>query len=82
MKKGDTVKVITGEDKGKTGKILRFFPDLERVLVEGVNLKKHHEKKTKSNPKGQVIEKPFPIHISNVKATKEEKKQKVGKVKQ
>lgn len=66
VKKGDSVIVITGKDKGKSGAIVRAFPKENRVLVEGVNIKKVHEK-GKTKGKGGVIEKAFPIHVSNVK---------------
>ena len=66
IKKGDTVIVITGTDKGKKGKVLRAFPALERVLVEGVNMKKKHQRANKSNQKGQIIERALPVHVSNV----------------
>ena len=66
VKKGDKVKVISGKDKGKSGKILRAIPKEDRVLVGGVNIKKVHEK-GKSKGKGGIIEKAFPIHVSNVK---------------
>ena len=67
VKKGDSVIVLTGQDKGKTGKILRAFPKLDKVLVEGVNTKKVHEKAKKKGTKGAMVERFFPIHISNVK---------------
>ncbi|MEX2013799.1 MAG: 50S ribosomal protein L24 [Parcubacteria group bacterium] len=67
VKKGDNVIVLTGKDKGKTGKILRAFPKQDQVLVEGVNAKKVHERAKKSGVKGTIIEKNFPIHVSNVK---------------
>lgn len=70
VKKGDNVIVLTGKDKGKTGKILRALPKEDKVLVEGVNVKKVHEKKNKKEGKGQIIEKNFPIHVSNVKLQK------------
>jgi large subunit ribosomal protein L24 len=66
VKKGDSVIVLTGKDKGKSGKILRALPREDMVLVEGVNIKKVHKKPTKGQ-KGQTIEKGFPIHVSNVK---------------
>jgi large subunit ribosomal protein L24 len=66
VKKGDNVIVMTGADKGKSGKILRAFPKLNKVLVEGVNVKKVHERAKKSGEKGKIIEKNFPIHASNV----------------
>jgi len=67
IKKGDTVKVITGDDKGKTGEVLQVLRKEEKVLVKGVNLAKKAVKPTEENPKGgfEFIEKP--IHISNVK---------------
>ena len=66
IKKGDTVMVIAGADKGKSGKVLKSFPALSRVVVEGVNKHKKHQRPTRSDQKGQVIEKTLPIHASNV----------------
>ncbi|NGX54073.1 MAG: 50S ribosomal protein L24 [Chlamydiae bacterium] len=62
---GDEVVVIAGNDKGKVGKVLRFVGD--RVVVERVNLRKKHMKKTQEQQKGQIIDIECPIHISNVK---------------
>ncbi len=67
IKKNDTVKVITGNYKGKTGKVLKVFPAVERVIVEGVNIRKRHTKANQKNPQGGIIEKEAPIHDSNVK---------------
>ena len=67
VKKGDSVIVLAGKDKGKTGKILKAFPREDLVLVEGVNAKKVHQRSKKSGAKGTIIEKNFPIHVSNVK---------------
>lgn len=67
IKKGDNVIVLTGRDKGKKGKVLKAFPKLNRVLVEGVNKVKKHQKARKSNEKGQTIEMSLPMHASNVK---------------
>ena len=67
IKKGDLVKVVTGDDKGKTGKVLQVLPDSGRALVEGLNFAKRHMRKTQDNPKGGVIEKEASIHISNLK---------------
>ncbi len=67
VKKGDNIIVLAGKDKGKTGKILRAFPREDKVLVEGVNAKKVHQRPKKSGVKGVIIEKNFPIHVSNVK---------------
>lgn len=58
--------VIAGTDKGKTGVVTAAFPDMNKVLVEGVNMKKKHQRPKRSNQKGQVVEKNFPIHVSNV----------------
>lgn len=68
VKKGDTVMVITGKDKGKKGKVLQVLPKESRVVVEGVNVVKRHTKPTQSNPQGGIIEKEAPIHSSNVMA--------------
>lgn len=70
VKKGDNVTVLAGKDKGKSGKILRALPKENRVLVEGVNVKKVHEGAKRKGGKGGVIEKAFPIHASNVKLAK------------
>lgn len=64
--KGDNVQIIAGKDRGKKGKVLRAFPATDQVLVEGVNLRKKHQRATKNNPRGQIIEKTMPIHVSNV----------------
>ena len=66
IKKGDTVIVITGTDKGKKGKVLKAFPELDRIVVEGVNVKKKHQRANKTNQKGQIIDRTLPVHVSNV----------------
>jgi large subunit ribosomal protein L24 len=66
IKKDDNVVVIAGNLRGKTGKVLKVFPKKQRVIVEGVNLRKRHSKPTQANPQGGIIEKEAPIHISNV----------------
>ena len=66
IKKGDIVKILTGKDKGKTGKVLKAFPKENRVLVEGVNIYKKHERARKEGQKGQVVERAVPIQVSNV----------------
>lgn len=66
VKKGDTVKILNGDDKGKVGKILRAFPATGKILVEGVNVIKKHERSRKQDQKGQVVERPMPINASNV----------------
>lgn len=66
VKTGDTVKVIAGKDKGKSGKIVQVFPTLQRVVVEGVNMTKRHLRARKQGEKGQTIEVSMPINASNV----------------
>ncbi|KZK73760.1 MAG: 50S ribosomal protein L24 [Pelodictyon luteolum] len=67
VKKNDTVVVLSGNDRGKSGKVLRVYPVKNRVIVEGVNIRKRHMRPTQSNPQGSIIEREFPIHASNVK---------------
>lgn len=67
IKKNDKVKIIAGKDKGKIGKVLRALPKTDQIIVEGVNIKKKHQKPTKSNQKGQILNKTMPIHVSNAK---------------
>lgn len=66
VKKGDTVEVIAGNDKGTRGKVLVVYTDKDRVLVEGVNMRTKHEKPTQDNPQGSRSKREAPIHISNV----------------
>ena len=66
IRKGDNVRVMSGNDKGKEGKILKVFPDTGRIIVEKVNLIKRHTKATKTLPQGGIIEKEAPINASNV----------------
>ena len=66
VKKGDSVIVIAGKDKGKKGKIVAAYPKKDRVVVEGVNQVKRHMKPTQSNPQGGIITKEAAIHVSNV----------------
>ncbi|WP_307510219.1 50S ribosomal protein L24 [Paraclostridium ghonii] len=66
VKKGDTVVVIAGKDKGKKGTVTKVFTKTNKVLVEGVNVITKHQKPTAVNPQGGIINKEAPIHISNV----------------
>jgi large subunit ribosomal protein L24 len=66
VKKGDRVKVISGKDKGKEGLVLTAFPKKDRVIVEGVNKFKKHQKPNNTNQQGGIIESEAPIHASNV----------------
>ena len=66
LRRGDVVRVVAGNDKGKQGKILRVFPAGCRALVEGIRLMTKHVKPSAANPKGRVDKKENPIHISNL----------------
>ncbi|MCD6234940.1 MAG: 50S ribosomal protein L24 [Candidatus Neomarinimicrobiota bacterium] len=79
VKKNDTVKVITGKDRGKTGKILKVFPVRNRVIVEGVNLVKRHTRPNQQNPQGGIVEKEAPIHVSNVMLMQDNQATRTGK---
>jgi large subunit ribosomal protein L24 len=65
IKKGDIVIVKTGKDLGKKGKVLRALPAENRLVIEGVNIKKKRQRARKTNEKGQVMEMPFPIQAAN-----------------
>ena len=67
LRKGDEVLVIAGDEKGNKGKILQVLREKNRVLVEGINMSKKHERKTQDNPQGAIVEREAPIHYSNVK---------------
>ena len=69
VKRGDIVVAISGEDAAdnKTGKILQVFPETQRAIVEGFNYVKKHLRKSQDNPKGGIVEKEAPMHISNLK---------------
>ncbi|HWQ27219.1 MAG TPA: 50S ribosomal protein L24 [Chlorobaculum sp.] len=67
VRKNDEVLVISGNDKGKSGKVLKVYPQKGRVIVEGVNIRKRHMRPTQGSPQGVIIEREFPIHASNVK---------------
>lgn len=66
VRKGDNVVVIAGKSRGKQGAIVRAFPKKDLVLIDGINVMKRHQKTRRQGQKGQVVERPFPIHVSNV----------------
>ncbi|WP_459904670.1 50S ribosomal protein L24 [Enterococcus thailandicus] len=66
VKKGDKVKVITGKDKNKEGVVLAAFPKKDKVIVEGVNIVKKHQKPSQAAPQGGIVEMEAPVHVSNV----------------
>ena len=66
IKKGDTVQIIAGKDKGQEGKVVSVNPKTGRVVVEGLNMVTKHTKPSQANPNGGIVEKEAPIDISNV----------------
>ncbi len=66
LKKGDRVRVISGKDVGKEGEITRVYPEAERVIVDGVNIAKRHQRAQGQTMQGGIIDKDMPLHISNV----------------
>jgi large subunit ribosomal protein L24 len=66
LKKGDKVIVIAGKSKGLSGTIVRAMPADDMVLIDGINMVKRHRKATAQSRAGQIIEKPMPLHVSNV----------------
>ena len=78
LKKGDKVLVLAGKDKGKNGKVLQVLRKKDRVVVEGINVVKRHQKPTNTNQTGGILEKEAPIHISNVKVS--EKSERTTKI--
>jgi large subunit ribosomal protein L24 len=66
IRKNDQVVVISGNSRGKQGKVLKVFPEKNRVIVEGVNIMKRHTRPNQKNPQGGIIQRESPIHLSNV----------------
>ncbi|MCI7332058.1 MAG: 50S ribosomal protein L24 [Bacilli bacterium] len=79
IKVGDNVRVITGSNKGKEGKVLNVLRKDNRVVVDGVNIVKKHVKPNRTNESGGILEVEAPIHISNVKVLTKETKKEVKK---
>jgi large subunit ribosomal protein L24 len=78
IKKGDQVRVLTGKDRGRTGKVLKVLTDKNQVIVEGINLIYKHSRPSQKNPQGGIIEKEGPIHLSNVMYYSSEGPTRVG----
>jgi large subunit ribosomal protein L24 len=79
VKKGDNVEVISGNEKGASGKVLQVLPKKEQVLIEGVRIIKKHTRKSQENPQGKIVEREGPVHISNVKLIERAEKTKPKK---
>ncbi|MCF7836069.1 MAG: 50S ribosomal protein L24 [Candidatus Marinimicrobia bacterium] len=67
LKKGDKIFVVSGKDKGKTGKITKALPEFGKIVVEGINIRKKHTRPKKEGQKGQVVQIPAPLDVSNVR---------------
>lgn len=67
IKKGDNILVVSGKDKGKTGKVLKSFPKMSKILVEGINLRKKTIRARREGEKGQIVSQPFAFNVSNAK---------------
>jgi large subunit ribosomal protein L24 len=80
IKKGDLVQVMTGKNRGKQGKVVKVLPETNRVIVEGVNILKKHERPTANNQQGGITEKEHPIHASNVMYVENGKPTRLGKL--
>ena len=78
IQKGDMVKIISGNDKGKSGRVIKVFPDRDRIIVEGVNVVKKHSRPSQENPQGAILEKEMSIHVSNVMYLSGEKSGRIG----
>lgn len=78
IRKGDTVLVIAGKDKGKSGKVEHTFKKTDQVIVEGVNVATKHQKNRRVRSQGQVIEKAMPVHVSNVSLMENKKPVRVS----
>ena len=74
LRKGDTVQVISGKDKGKTGEVLRTLPNENRVIVQGINLRTRHVKPTQEGESGRIVTEEASLHASNVMLYSTDKK--------
>ncbi len=79
VKKGDTVKVIAGDDKGSVGRVLKVYPEKNRAIVEGVNIVKKHTKPNAKNTQGGIVEMEAPIHISNLMVMENNTPTRIGR---
>jgi len=78
LKKGDTVVVISGKDKGQEGEVVQVMPTLNKVIVNGVNTAKKHSKARKTNQQGGIIDRDMPVDVSNVMLVHKGKPTRVG----
>lgn len=78
IKKDDIVKIITGKDKGKSGRVIKVFPSRDRLIVEGLNLVRKHQRPSQENQQGGIIDKEASIHRSNVMLLRNNKATRIG----
>ena len=78
LKKGDTVVVIAGKDKGRTGEVMTVLPGDDKVIVQGVNTAAKHQKARRANQQGGIIDRDMPIHVSNVMLVHKGKRTRAG----
>jgi large subunit ribosomal protein L24 len=78
IRKGDTVRVLAGKDRGKEGEVIRALPAEGKVIVQGVNVAKRHQKPTRSMQEGGIIEKPMPVDVSTVALVDDGRPTRVG----
>ena len=78
LKKGDTVVVIAGKDKGQEGEVVQVMPTANKVIVNGVNTAKKHSKASKNNKQGGIIDRDMPVDVSNVMLVHKGKPTRVG----
>jgi large subunit ribosomal protein L24 len=78
IKTGDTVKIITGDDKGQEGKVVKILKDKNKAIVEGVNMVSKHTKPSAQNPQGGISKFEAPIHVSNLMLLEKGETTKVG----
>lgn len=82
VRKGDTVKVITGKEKGKQGEVIRVFPKTGKIVIEGLNIAKRSLRSSARGQSGRIVERPMPIDASNVAVISKKSKDKTVKAKE
>jgi len=78
IKKGDNVQVISGNDRGKVGRVIKVYPSRNRLIVEGINIVKKHMRPSQDTPQGGILKKESTIHVSNVMIISNDKPTRVG----
>ena len=81
IRKGDTVRILSGKDRGKSGRVLVVFPAKQTAIVEGIKMVSKHMKPSQQNPNGGIVEQEAPIHISNLMLMEGNEPTRIGRVK-